>query len=885
MAPDPRHRPFWFLGRTRRMVRDEVDEEIRVHVDMRIDELVAAGLSREDARREALRRFGDVEDAREYCRQQDERKESAMQRALMLEDVWQDVRISARTLARAPLLMLTILATVGLGIAATTVMVGAIDVAFLRPLPYPGSDRLAWIYTDTPPFQFRFSVADYLALDAQQTHFESVAGFTGRAMTFSDGTSAELLEGREVTWSYFRTLGIVPALGRDFGPRDGTPGSPRAAIVTHGFWRERLGSRPDVIGRPIRLDGTDYVLAGVLPSKVGPLEHRQDFFIAAQFGAPPRRGPFLYWTIGRLKAGVGRAAAADELHAINRRIFPLWRSSYQDEKATWTMMDLRDRLVAGSRSTATIALAAAAFVWLIACMNASSLLVARVASRRRELAVRAALGASRARVMRLLVVESGLLAIGAAAVGAALTLPGITLVRHMGSAYLPRTQELAFDGSLAGVLALVTILSLSVVASIPVLHALTARLGDGSLRSGGRTSTASRSTQRLRRVLVGAQFAISTPLLIASSLLLISLGELKHVDLGFAERRLLTASVRLPGALYQDDASTISFWDELSRRLAGVAGVTGVAFTDSLPPDGASNINNFDLEDAPASPGESQFATPWVAVTPGYFDLLGLTLVEGRALDDRDARTENLESVVVDRAWARRFYPNGRALGRRFKEGGCTTCPWTTVVGVVRDVKYTGLSQPDQGTVYWPLASGITRSLVLRTSGDPHIVVPSVRQVLHAMEPAAPLTDLATIDELVAHSLDMPGSLSWLVAAFALVAVVLSVIGIYGVMAHFVQQNRTDISVRLALGGSAGIVQRHVLRHGMTAVAAGILTGLALALASTRVIASLLFGVDAMHLPTFLGVGVLLFATALLACGVPARRAAGLDPAAVLRDE
>jgi putative ABC transport system permease protein len=274
-----------------------------------------------------------------------------------------------------------------------------------------------------------------------------------------------------------------------------------------------------------------------------------------------------------------------------------------------------------------------------------------------------------------------------------------------------------------------------------------------------------------------------------------------------------------------------------------------------------------------------------VAVTPPYFRVLGLELLEGRLLEDRDARSENLEAVVVDRAWARRFFPGRSAIGKRFKEGGCSTCPWTTVVGVVSDVRYSGLSGPHQGTVYWPLAGGLTRFLVVRTEGEPRALIPSVREVVHAMEPDAPLTSVATIDDLVAQSLETPGSLTWLVAAFAIVALMLSAIGIYGVMAYFVQQNRKNISIRLALGGSVANVRAHVIRHGMTAVVSGVAVGMGLALATTHLLASLLFGVTAADIPTYLWVGLLLLTVSLFTCLVPAYRATRVQPAAVLRDE
>lgn len=328
-----------------------------------------------------------------------------------------------------------------------------------------------------------------------------------------------------------------------------------------------------------------------------------------------------------------------------------------------------------------------------------------------------------------------------------------------------------------------------------------------------------------------------------------------------------------------------AYWDEFERRLLALPGVAGVAFADSLPPDNASNVNNFDLEDFPTPPGQSQPATTWVSATPEYFPALGLRLLEGRWLDDRDAEREQLESVVVDRAWATRFFPGRSAVGTRFKEGGCTECPWTTVVGVVSDVKYAGLNQPDEGTVYTPLAGQLSRFVVIRTHADPRMLLPSVRQVARELDPNVPLTRVATVDELVAQSLQQPRSLSTLVAGFAVVALALSVVGIYGVMAYYVQQHAKEIGIRLALGGRTADVLRLVVGQGMTVVAGGVVVGLLTAFASTRLLSSLLFGVSAADGPTFLGVSLFLIAVALVACIVPARRAWSLQPAVVLRNE
>jgi putative ABC transport system permease protein len=808
---------------------------------------------------------------------------------MMLGDLRQDLRISLRGLLRAPMMTLTIVATIGLGIGATTTIFGALHAALLRPLPYADPGRLVRIYTDAPPNRFPFSVADYLALQAQQTHFEQIAGYTSRSMAFSDGTIAERLMGREVSWTYFSLLGIRPAIGRDFVERDGRPGNPRAVMVSHGFWQRRLGGRPDAIGKPIRLDGSDYTLAGVLPQTMGPLERGREFFVAAQWDTPRRKGPFFITALGRLRNPSERPAAAEELRAICRRIFPLWKSSYQDDRASWGLIDLKAHVTGDVGTIAGLAIAAVGLVWLIACANASNLLIARVTSRRRELAVRAALGASRRRVVQHLLAESGLLATGAAVVGVALASAGIELLRNLGTGYFPHTQEIALDGPVLGMLIALTAVSAFLFGLLPAMHS-TGKV-DESLRSMGRSSTGSVDVRRLRRVLVGSQFAIATPLLVVAGLLLGSLNELGRVDLGFDSRNLVTGSLSLPDAQYPESGQVGAFWDELERRVEALPGVSGAAFADGLPPNGVGNFNNFDLEDFPTPAGQSQPVTPWVSVTPDYFRLLGLTLLEGRLFDERDGRRPDLDVVVVDRAWATRFFPNVSAIGKRFKEGGCSTCPWTAVVGVVSDVKYAGLDQPDEGSVYTPMpglgaeAPTRTRSLILRTDADPRTVISALQQVIRQLDPSLPFSNVATVDELVARSVQRPRSLSLLVGAFAIVALVLSIVGIYGVMAYYVQQHVKDIGIRVALGGTPGDVLRLVLGQGMKVVGSGVVVGLLIAAAVAQLASSLLFGVGAADRFTFAAVGVLMLTVALAACFVPARRAIGVEPAVVLRNE
>ncbi|HUQ87765.1 MAG TPA: ABC transporter permease [Vicinamibacterales bacterium] len=804
-----------------------------------------------------------------------------MQRTQSIQDLGQDVRVGIRSLLRAPLLTLTIIATVGIGIGATAAIFSAINAAMLRPLPYAHPDRLVRIYTDSPPFKFRFSSADYLAFAEQQTRFERHATYTDRAVSFSNGDIAELLRTRVVSWQFFSVLGVNPMLGRDFNESDGRSGSPRVALASHAFFQQRLGGRTDAIGRPVRLDGADFTIVGVMPPSDGPLERRYDLFLIEQLTPPTRKGPFFYSVIARLPEGADRNLASAELRTINRALFPIWKSSYQDDKATWSMDDLKTNLIGDVRAISGLALAAVALVWLIACANASSLLIARVTSRRQELAVRAALGATRGRVIRYLLVESGLLAAAAAFVAIAIAYGGMQLLQVYGATYFPRTGEIRFDAPTVSVMFALALSSALLFGLVPALNA-TGGTVDESLRSS-RSSTAGVGVRRLRQLLVGAQFAIATPLLIVAGLLLVSLNQLKLVDMGFKTEQVLTGSVRLPGAQYEDPARIEAFWDELKRRVAALPGVSSVAYSDSVPPNQPGQHNNFALESQP--PDQPQAVTPWVAISPEFVPTLGLTLIEGRLLDQRDVQPNVPSSVVVDRAWARRFFPGESAVGKRMKSGGCTTCDWTTVVGVVSDVKYDGVDQPNQGTVYFPLQGSPFRFLIVRSDGDPRPLAPSVRQKVRELEPAAPLSNVATAADLVDQSLMRPQSLSMLVTSFAIVALLLSVIGIYGVMGYYVQQHMREISIRMALGGTRGDVAKLVIGQGMGVVVGGVIAGTMIALGATRLMSSLLFGVGATDPLAFTSVTALMIAVALLAVAMPAWRAMRLQPAAVLRSE
>ncbi len=810
-----------------------------------------------------------------------------------MENLWSDLRHSLRSLARAPGLAATIVLTVGLGIGALTTLWGVVHAVLLEPLPYADPGQLVRIYTDSPPNRFPLSVADYLGLAEQQTRFEQVAGYTNATRTLTRGELTERVQGKLVTGSYFSLLGIRPLTGRLLTPSDDVAGSEPVVVVSSGFASRYLGGAQAALGQTLRLNGTDHAVVGVLPVQVGPFEQDRGFFAPARWETPPRKGPFFITALGRLRPGTGREVAEEELHAINRRLFPVWQASYQDERATWAAMDLKDHVIGDAATTLVLVLGAVGFVLLIASTNAANLLVARAAQRRRELAVRGALGASRGRVVQHLLAESALLAAGAALVGLGLTVGGIRLLAVAGAGYLPRAQEIGLSGPVLALLVAATLGSGLLFGLIPALAGARSA-GSGALGSGGRSSTDAAGPKRLRQVLVAVQFAVATPLLIASGLLLASLGQLQRVDPGFDPQNLLTASLLLPGERYTDRAEILEFWERLRNEVEALPGVEGVAFADGRPPRGVSTFNNFDLEDDPTPPEESQPTTPWVSVSSEYFAQMGIPLLAGRGFDQRDAEPDAPEVVIVDRAWAERFFPGQDPLGKRLHGGGSST--WTTVVGVVPAVKYVGLDQPDHGTVYWPMSQRPTSHsierittrfnyLAVRTAADPLAVLPGLRRAVRDLDPALPLEEVATMEELVADSLEVPRLLSALVAAFAAVALLLSVIGIYGVMSYFVQQHTKEIGIRLALGGRPQAVRRMVEGQGMRVVGLGVAVGLGAALALTRLLSSLLFEVETTDAPTFVGVAAAMLAAALAACLLPARRAAGVDPATTLRAE
>ena len=547
---------------------------------------------------------------------------------------------------------------------------------------------------------------------------------------------------------------------------------------------------PNAIDRPIKLDGNDYRVIGVLPPDVGPLEAERQIFPILQMEPPQRKGPFYLGLIGRLSTVDDLVVAKEELRTISRRLFPIWQSSYADRTATYGVRSLHEYVVGNVGTRLIILLGAVGFVLLLASTNAANLLLARGTERGRELSVRAALGASRGRLLQHLLSESALLAFTGATLGVLLTSVTIKSLAATGTSFVPRAAEISLSGPVFWFTFAVTLGSVLLFGLIPSWQATRLEL-EHTLHTSSRGATGGPGTERVRRMLVAFQFAIALPLLIGAGLLLTSFAKLNRVDPGIETDHLLTMRISLPRSTYDEPAAVDAFWDEVTGRIGALPGVVAAGHGSGRPPEEVDMLNNFNLEEKPTPSDQAEPVVPWPVVSPDYFRTLGIPLLKGRLFDERD-RDGAPSVAVVDQAWAERFFPGEDPIGKRFHSGGCNEpdCPWTSVIGVVGEVKYTGLDVPAQGTVYEPQLQNTwwAQILFVRTTGDPASFLPAIRTIVREVDPALPIANVATMDELMQNALDSPRNLLSLIAGFASVALLLAAIGIYGVMSYFVQQ-------------------------------------------------------------------------------------------------
>jgi putative ABC transport system permease protein len=806
-----------------------------------------------------------------------------------------DVRYATRTLSRQPGFTAVAVLTLALGIGANTAIFSVIDAALLRSLPYREPGRLVhlWETKRNRDFEQReASYPDFLDWRAQGGEvFEGLAGYTPRAFTLADAGAATRSRGAAVTANFFDVLGVNAAAGRTFVEGEDGLEAKRVAVVSHGLWQRRFGGERSTVGREVTLDGQAYTVVGVLPADfnfalLGDTEVWTP--LALTPAVATRRYQHWLKVVGRLRQGASLEGAQAHLATVASRV-------EQDDPGAHAGVGLRavqlqEEFVGPVRPVLFVLLGAVGFVLLIACTNVANLLLARAAARQKEVAIRAALGASRWRVVRQLLTESVLLSVAGGAAGLMLALWGVDLlVAAIPAAQLsqmPYLQSLSLNRD---VLLFACGLSLLTGVLFGLTPALSASRTDlqGALKEGGR-STVSRGSRRLRDLLVVAEVALALVLLVGAGLLMKSLVLMLQVDPGFDTRGLLTMRVALPPSRYSEDGKAARFYEEMLRRVSAVPGVRGAALTSNLPlaGDGGTGTPQVVGRSTPASElTEAHLRT----VSANYFGVLGVPLAKGRAFAERDD-AQAPPVLLVNQTFAERVFPGEDPLGRRvtFK---FTNEMQFEIVGVVGDEKVTSLDARTTPVIYFHSQQDSyfdSAALVLRTdAADPRALAPAVRNEVRALDPEVPVFAVQTLEQMVAGSRSafMRRYPAYLTGVFACVALLLALVGIYGVVSYAVAQRTHEIAVRVALGARTRDVLRLVLGHGLLLALGGIALGAAGALALTRLISGLLFGVSAADPAVYGLVALLLAAVALVACLVPARRATKVDPMVALRYE
>ncbi|HEY7896641.1 MAG TPA: ABC transporter permease [Gemmatimonadaceae bacterium] len=860
-------------------IERELDEELALHVALEAAELERQHhLSPDDARRRALVAFGGIERYKEAHRD--------ARGVRWLDELRQDVRYAARALRRSPTFTVSAVAILALGIGACTAVFSAIDAVVISHLPYPHDEQLVRIYErNSPTNQFGLSVADFQAIESWQRVFSDVGMVRSADAPVTAGAVPQQTAVGYATSGFFRALGVTTSVGRGLVAADDSAGAPPAAVVTHAFAAQQLGGDRAAVGRTIDVDGTGYTVVGVLDPRVKVMSGRTAVWPDAQPRKPTRRGPFGLLVVGRMKEGVTVADAARDLASISRREFVVWQASFQDRDAVLVPWSLRRTILGDAPQSLGLFAAAVVLVMLIAAANVAGLMLVRAAGRWREVSVRAVLGATRGRIARLLITESILVSLAGAVAGVALGVGGLRVLKTIGP-HVQRLDEAHMNGHAILFAVVVALIAGVVIGAYPVVHLSRGGTSDGVL-GGERAVGGTRRAHLLRAGLVVAEFALALPLLAAAGLLLNSFVRLQHVNPGFDAAHVLTMSVSLPAPRYANDTAVVTYWTRALDAVRAVPGVVSAGLGDQQPLTGDQGIdeNNFDLLDRPVPAGTAQPVTPWSVVTAGYFAALGVPLVQGRMFVPNDTGGPH-PVVIVSRSWAHRYFPDGTAVGRRMVSGGCTSCPPSTIVGVVGDVAYESLSDVPEGA-YEPLTEGWGRSLFLfvHTRGAPMDVVSGVNAALRAVEPAVTLADAAPMDTRVAASMADPRHAATLVGAFALAAALLAAIGIFGTLSYTVSMRRREIGVRLALGARGEAVTRMFVRRGMAQAALGAVVGLVAALIATRWLSATLYQVSATDPATLGGVLVALLVVALAASWAPARRAAAIDPADAMRAE
>jgi putative ABC transport system permease protein len=799
----------------------------------------------------------------------------------------QDLRYAWRTLRKSSGFTAAAVLTLGLGIGANTAAFSVLDTVLLRPLPYPRPERLVTLWErERGGSPMNTSFANFLDWKSRGRSFAGMAVLSYWTPSLAGVGTPERLEGLRVSGEFFRTLGVRPALGRDFLPEEDQRGKHHVVILSHGLWQRRFGGDPRLLGKAITLDGTPYTLVGVLPEGLESL-FSTNFYKPAEIWAPLAYNPGLpqacrtcrhLRAVARLAPGVSTERANRELDALSSTLVAEHPSDYERPGAA--VISLAEHLVGDYRRSLYTLMGAVALVLAIACANVTSLLLARGQGRMGEMAVRTALGAGRLRIVRQLLTESALLHLLGGALGALLAAAGLVALVRVSPPNIPRLGAVSVDLRVLAVTFAVSLLTGILFGLLPAVRCSGSDLR-AAVAAAGAAVTGRR--HRLDGLLVTAEVALALVLLIGAGLMLQSLSRLLAVDPGFDPRRLLAAEISVSGAPYREDAAVAAFYQRVVERVRSLPGVQAAAVASQLPLGGNFDAYGMHFED---NPGASEADTPSAqrfAVSAGYLAAMRIPLLRGRDLTARD-RADTPPVVLINRTFAQRIWPGRDPLGKRIRLGD-PKGPWRAVVGVVGEVRHLGLDAAPAMQIYLPAPQWVDNAmtLVVRGAGDPRSLAAAVRRAVWEIDRDRPISNVATMQEIMQVSLARRLLTLRLLAAFAALAVLLAMVGIYGVLSYSVAQRTREIGVRIALGAPPRSILSLVVLAGARHVAAGLALGAALALALTRFLSGLLFGVTAHDPTTYAGLAALLAAVALAAAWLPARRAAQLDPMTAAR--
>jgi putative ABC transport system permease protein len=799
-----------------------------------------------------------------------------------------DMRIALRSLGRIPGFTAAAIGAIALGIGTTTAIFSVVNGVLLRPLPYPEQERLVNVRENLLRhnlFLISASVAEFLDFRTEVKSFADAGAWTPGSAALTGGEHAERLQVGVISSGLFSTLGISAWLGRNFLPEEDEKGRDDVVLLSHRFWATRFKREAGVVGRTLSLDGVPRRIVGVLPEGVdyrGPNDVFVPIGIDSDLRSDNQRGSRSFDVVARLRPGVTLQQAQRDVDAVAERMRAAHPGNYPPESGwTVTLQLTAARMVAKARPSLLLLLGAVAFVLLIACADVANLLLARATARQRELAVRSALGAGRWVLVRETLAESAALSLAGGAGGVLLGAWAVDVMLAVAPG-LPRTSEIHLDMRVLLFAFTVTAATALLAGLVPALQA--SRVDAAwALKEGGQSGIGRRTT-RLRSALVVAEVSLALVLLVGAGLLLRSFGAVLRADVGFDAGQVFTASISLGGARYDDPPARATFWRDVQRRIADIPGVEAAGAANLLPLQGRTD-RTFRIEGWEAAPGEPQPDAEFRAITPGYLEALRIPLREGRGFTGSDDASAPLV-VLVSRAFVHRYFPDGRALGRRIRWGGGET-PWRTVVGVVGDVRDLGLDVQPEPAYYAPVMQFPMSqlSLAVRTRTDLQAVAATVRKAVEAVDASQPVYGDATMAQVIAASVAPRRFVLQMLAIFAAIALLLSAVGIYGVISYSVAQRTQEIGVRMAVGARPRDVLRLVMGQALRLAAAGVGLGLAAAIGLSRLLAGLLYGVSVRDPLTYAGIAILLGAVALAASAIPALRAARVDPMAALRTQ